>query len=277
MIDLNLICQDLFDGNNYKGMWYGSEIWGKASDFHEHPFFILETIQKVFTGKPLNILETGRASGQSATLLASLAQYTNGSFISFDLFNRSDYYVKNILNKYSVNSNYQFITDSSLNAEKYLNSDHKFQVLFLDSLHSYDQIKNETLLFEKYLDKTSIIFFHDTIWCFDGVMGWLKDYLQDKPVIYAKHQNTHKPQCQYCETFNRTGLLHGRPVMDLVGRPNFQSPYDSLELSPHFNTLNYNFINWSDKSFEQAITESHPYVFTNIEANCGVGCLVINK
>jgi hypothetical protein len=276
MIDINLICQDLYDGNNYQGMWHGSEIWGKASDFHEHPFFIWETIQKIFTNQPLNILETGRASGQSATLFGGIAEYTKGSFISFDLSNRLDDYIKEIYAKYRISSS-QFITDSSLNADKYLDPNKKFQVIFLDSLHSYEQIKQETLLFEKYLDKTSIIFFHDTIWCFDAVMGWLKDYLQDKNVVYAKHKNTHKPQCQYCETFNKPGLLHGRPSIQINGRPNFQSPYDLLELSPYFNNLSYDFIKWSDKSFEQAIQENHPYVFTNIDANCGIGCLVIKK
>lgn len=274
-IDINQICQDLYNGDNYPGIWHGFDWWGKASDFHEHPFFIWETIQSVFPNKPLTICETGRCTGQSTNLFSAIAQKTNGKFISFDISDWNKTHIENINVRYGIDrSHYRYITDSSLNAPLYLDSNTKIDVLFLDSLHSYEQVKQETLTFEKYLSDSYIIFFHDTVWCFDTVMGWIKDYLQDKFVIYAKNRNTHAKQCEYCEKFNAPNLMHGRPIMMPEGRPNFQSPYDKIELSPYYNSINYNFIKWSDISFEDAIRESNSLIFTNIEANCGIGTLV---
>lgn len=279
-MDIKTICDDLYQGVNYPGKWHGYDTWGKFADFHEHSYFIWETIQKLFfkdgqSIKPLNIFETGRCTGQSTNLFSAISQMTEGQFFSFDIADWNRRHILKINEKYGVHSNYQYIVDSSLNAVKYFPQDIKFDIVFLDSLHSYELVKGETLLIEKYLNDNALILFHDTVWCFDSVMGWIKDYLQDKNVVYAKHTDTHKPQCQYCEDFNKPHLPHGRPVMQ-NGRPNFQSPYDLLEQSPHFNILNDSFITWSNKKFED-VCQKYEYVFTNIEAGCGIGALVKNK
>ncbi len=276
---IDKICQDLYDGVNYPGTWHGCDFWGKASDFHEHSFFIWDTIQKVLFKngeRPLNIVETGRCTGQSTVLFSAIAYFSGGYFSSFDISDWNREFILQLNEKYEIKSNYHYVVDSSLKGDIYLNQDYKIDVLFLDSLHTYDLVKNETLLFEKYLSDTSIIFFHDTVWCFDSVMGWIKDYLENKRVIWAKHQDTNKQQCEYCMRLSVPGLDHGRPIM-INGRPNFQSPYDKLEESPYYNNLNDSFINWSNKTFEDCINNNEKMFFTNIEAGCGIGALVINK
>jgi hypothetical protein len=280
MVDIRKICQDLYDGTNYPGMWHGSAEWGKSADFHEHPFFIWEIIQQYLLApnpaKKLNIVETGRCSGQSTVLFSGIAQETGGFFYSFDPADWGHDLISGFNNKYGIQSQYyNYVVDLSFNADKYLSPDFKIDVLFLDSLHTYECVKQETLIFEKYLSDKSIILFHDTVWCFDSVMGWVKDYLSDKDVKYVKHPLTHKPQCQYCETlWGRPNQLHGRPHM-VNNRPDFQG-LPEVQDSPHFEKLQYNFIKWSNEDFNQAL-EKHPMVFTNVENCCGVGALFIDK
>lgn len=270
------ICQDLYDGTNYPGEWHHSEFWGRGADFHEHPFFVWECIQKFLPNRKINIVETGRATGQSTNLFSAIAQETGGYFYSFDPADWNRDYILNINKKYNTEEGcFNYVADSSLNAGNYLPEDFKIDVLFLDSLHTYDLVSKETLLFEKYLSKKAIIFFHDTVWCFDSVMGWVKDYLADKNPLYVKHSNTHRPQCVYCNKWNEAGKMHGRPCMLPHGRPEFQSNFE-VEESPHYNTLNYDFINWADRDFDEAI-QSEKLVFTNIEASCGIGALFINN
>lgn len=272
---IDSICQDLFSGQNYQGMWHGSENWGKSADFHEHPFFVWNSIQKFLPNRKLNIVETGRATGQTTNLFSAISYQTGGHLFSFDPEDWNRNYILKINEKYGTESNYTYVVDSSLNAESYLPSDFKIDVLFLDSLHTYDLVSKETLLFEKYLNDKSIIFFHDTVWCFDAVMGWVKDYLADKNVVYAQHPDTKTPQCEHCEEWGKAGLFHGRSHMLESGRPDFQSEME-IANSPHYGSLNYDFIQWSSKSLEDAL-ETEKLVFTNIEACCGIGALFINK
>lgn len=265
------VCQDLYDGTNYPGDWHGFDFWGKAADFHEHAFFIWETIQKFFD-KPLNIVETGRSTGQSTNLFSAIAHFTKGFFISYEIGN--DWNINHIIKmneKYGVSPDcYNYVIDDSANAVKYFPPDFKIDVLFLDSLHRYGQVKKETLLFENHLADKNIIFWHDTVWCCDSVLGWALEYVANKPVIYCKHRDTHKPQCEWCDRFGKPGMIHGRPKM--VGdRPEFQSNYE-VEDSPYLNKLQYNSIPWSSEPFEEAILK-HKHVFTNIEACCGIGAM----
>ena len=275
-INIDQVCQDLYDGTNFPGVWHGYDWWGKASDFHEHPSLIWNTIQQIFdVSKPLQIVEVGRCSGSSTMLFSTIAQHTGGYFKSFDISDWNRNHIESINQKYGINNKYyNYIVDDSLNAEKHLDPNVKIDILFLDGLHSYEQIKNETLLFSKFLNKTSLVLFHDTVWAFDAVMGWIHDYLANSNVTYCKHTLTSHPQCKYCERFNKPGLMHGRPTMSPNGRPNFQSPYDKIEESPHFNTLTDAFLRWGEVSFEEAIQRKLPLVFTNIEACCGMGMLV---
>lgn len=275
---INKICQDLYDGSNFPGMWHGSIDWGKSADFHEHPFFVWQSIQQFFDKplKPLNIVETGRCSGQSSMLFSAIAQETNGYFYSFDLQDWNRQHIININNKYGIDSKYyNYIVDSSFNAAQYLPSDFKIDVLFLDSLHTYECVKKETLLFETYLSDKAIIFFHDTTWCFDSVFGWILDYLKNKPVSFIRHKDTNKPQCQLCtDLWGTPGKLHGRPQI-VNGRPTFQAEAEVND-SPYYNILNYNNIKWLDENFDQAL-KNNQMIFTNLEASCGIGALFINN
>lgn len=276
MVNINKICQDLYDGVNYPGTWHGSTEWGKSADFHEHPFFVYDMITKFLPNRQLNIVETGRCTGQSTNLFSAIAQESNGYMYSFDPQDWGRNLITGINNKYGISSNYyNYVVDLSFNADKYLPPDFKIDVLFLDSLHTYDCVKQETLLFEKRLKNKSIIFFHDTVWCFDSVMGWIKDYLQDKDVKYIKHPDTHKAQCEHCEkNWGKPNALHGRPHM-IGNRPDFQGTPEVVA-SPHYQKLSYDFIQWNDKPFEQALLEEKLF-FTNIESCCGIGALFINN
>lgn len=275
MESIDKICENLYNGEYFKGPWHGHDQWGKSSDFHEHPFFMWRSIQQFFGEplKPLNIVETGRCSGQSTILLSAIAQQTGGMFYSFD---PQDWNRQHILNTNKqcgvVPGNY--IVDLSFNAPNHLPADFKIDVLFLDSLHTYECVKKETEILDKYLAPKSIIFFHDTTWCFDSVLGWIKDYLADKEVSYVRHPDTSKPQCALCTAlWGQPGQAHGRPQM-IGNRPHFQSHFEVVD-SPHFNTLSYDWIKWSDKSFDEAL-KTEKMVFTNIEASCGIGALFIN-
>lgn len=280
LVDVDRICRDLFDGSNFTGVWHGSAEWGKSADFHEHPEFVWKCIQKYLLEddphKKLNIVETGRSTGQSTALFSGIAQKTNGYLYSFDPQDWNREIIVGLNNKYGVQPQYyNYVVDVSFNANRHIPNDFKIDVLFLDSLHTYDCVKEETLIFEKKLSDKSIVFFHDTVWCFDSVMGWIKDYLSDKEVAYVKHPNTHKPQCENCERlWGKPDAPHGRPHM-IGNRPDFQS-WNEVKSSPYFEKLQYDFIQWADKDFDKALAED-PMVFTNIEACCGIGTLFINK
>jgi hypothetical protein len=276
MIDINKICEDLYNGVNYPGMWHGSEEWGISSDFHEHPFFIWDCIKNFLPDRPIDIIETGRCTGQSTNLFSGIAQKTGGQMYSFDPQDWGRELILNINKKYNITSNYNYIVDLSFNADNHLPLDFKSDIVFLDSLHTYNCVKQETLLFEKRLKDKSIIFFHDTVWCFDSVMGWILEYLENKDVCFAKHQNTHKLQCYNCENlWGKPGLIHGRPHIMTNGRPNFQGESE-VKCSPYYEKLNYNNIKWSNKTFDEAL-KTENLVFTNIESCCGIGALFINK
>lgn len=77
---INKICNDLYDGSNYSGNWHGCDFWGKAADFHEHAKPIWNLIQTIFLQNnlnPINIVETGRCTGQSTILFSAIADYVN--------------------------------------------------------------------------------------------------------------------------------------------------------------------------------------------------------
>ena len=196
-----------------------------------------------------------------------------GNFKSFDIANWNINHINNLNAKYNTKLNHsKYITDNSLNGDKYMNNE-KIDVLFLDSLHTYDLVKNETLLFEKYLNKKNIIIFHDTIWCMDAVLCWCIYFIFNKKIKIVKCNDTHKPQCSYCDRFRDLSKYpHGRPVI-VNDRPEFQSDGE-VNTSPYYNKLKYSDLKYeTNLTFEECI-KNNISCFTNIDAACGVGILV---
>lgn len=135
------------------------------------------------------VLETGTNRGYSTALIAAALKNKNkdGKLITFDtvahdhLFNQKDF------------DNIIFINENSITCK--LDIDIEFDILVLDSDHTYHTIINELIRYEKYLRIGGYILMHDTLY-YDGV-GLAVEQLINNPrfeTITLESPRTHGRQ-----------------------------------------------------------------------------------
>lgn len=117
----------------------------------------------VFNLKGRKVLETGTSRGFSTCHLAAAVIQQGGVVVTIDPFPAPWFLWRDSALAKSITH----IPKSSENAvediERLLGRD-QFDVMFLDSLHSYDHLAKEILLFDKYLRIGGLIVLHDTMY-----------------------------------------------------------------------------------------------------------------
>lgn len=102
--------------------------------------------------KNLRILEFGTFKCSSTMVFLLTCIESGGKITTVDISKNS--FVKEL----EIFKEFEFINIDS----KEFKSDEKFDVIFIDSKHTYKQIKKECEIIEPLLKQDSIIFFHDT-------------------------------------------------------------------------------------------------------------------
>ena len=118
----------------------------------------------LLTLKPKNILIIGNAYGLS-TLFISLS-LKNSKVVALEKYRTNGIsYTKKLLkgmkNKYVIKGSTPEDLEKIIN--KYFNN--KLDMVFVDAVHTNDYQTKEFLIYEKYLSKYSVVFFHDVISC----------------------------------------------------------------------------------------------------------------
>lgn len=128
---------------------------------NDEMFIIYPTL---LTLKPKNILVIGNAYGIS-TLFVSLSLKTS-KVVALDKYRTKGIAItkkllKGIKNKYVIKGSTP--EDLEKIIKKYFNN--KLDMVFVDAVHTNEYQTKEFLIYEKYLSKNSIVFFHDVISC----------------------------------------------------------------------------------------------------------------
>ena len=63
---------------------------------------------------------------------------------------------------------------------------HPIQLLFIDGGHSYEEVKQNTLNWEKFVPKGGVILFHDTDYDEPSVKNWLNDHYEKWEELHGK-------------------------------------------------------------------------------------------
>lgn len=117
----------------------------------------------VFNLRGKKVLETGTSRGFSTCHLAAAVVQQHGTVITVDPFPApwflwQDSALAPIIRHIPKNAE-----DAVIEIEKILDGD-QFDVMFLDSLHSYQHLSKEIQLFDKYLKLGGLIILHDTMY-----------------------------------------------------------------------------------------------------------------
>ena len=133
--------------------------------FHHHYHILYDIAQSYVPDYELNYLEIGCYAGGSACLLL---QRPKTNVISIDLGRPiSKNTVFNNINKLNVHNNsYNYIEGSSFDIETITKldtilKDRKVDILFIDGDHSYDGVKKDFDLYNKYVKEGGYIVFDD--------------------------------------------------------------------------------------------------------------------
>lgn len=118
----------------------------------------------LLTLKPKNILIIGNAYGIS-TLFVSLS-LKNSKVVALEKYRTNGISItkkllKGIKNKYVVKGSTP--EDLEKIIKKYFNN--KLDMVFVDAVHTNEYQTKEFLIYEKYLSRNSVVFFHDIISC----------------------------------------------------------------------------------------------------------------
>jgi predicted O-methyltransferase YrrM len=142
----------------------------QSTDIHEH-LTTLHLLTVEFNLK--NILELGTRSGESTVSLVEAAKKINGTVTSIDINSCPE--TETVIKKLNLENYWSFIKSNDLNVEWNEPIDH----LFIDALHTYDQVTNELKKYEPFVTPGGWITFHDIIYC-PPVLDAINDYIKNR-------------------------------------------------------------------------------------------------
>ena len=146
----------------------------KMNDIHEH----LVTFRMLTTRLNLkNILEIGTRSGESTEVLAECAKELGGKLTSIDIDPCIS--AKERIKSKNLESNWKFIQNNSLDVDWNEPIDH----MFIDGLHTYEQVSKELRKYEPFVTHGGIITLHDIIHD-PPVLDAIEEYIKDKPNLH---------------------------------------------------------------------------------------------
>lgn len=143
-----------------------------------------------YNAHAVNILETGTSRGFSTCHLAAAVKENNGKVVTLDLAPAKhllwqgtdlDEYVIPFFGNSSI---------ASLTKAKDAIGDKQFDVLFLDSLHSYEHLIDEIITFEPLLRVGGLILLHDTL--FYDALAFVVDDLEVDSRFQVTTIETHR-------------------------------------------------------------------------------------
>ncbi|MDA8723841.1 class I SAM-dependent methyltransferase [Alphaproteobacteria bacterium] len=152
-----------------------------------------------------DVIEIGSWQGRSTIFIAAAMKLNpNGQFFAIDHFkgnvgkekayfvNGQDIEKSLIANigRINLEEYVNIINDTSENAIK-SNFTNKIRFLFIDGDHTYQGVKTDIELFEKFLQKGSIVVFDDYSPGFKGVVDAAREFVnRNKGCIYYNYKNT---------------------------------------------------------------------------------------
>jgi predicted O-methyltransferase YrrM len=106
------------------------------------------------------ILEIGVFRGFTSNKLIEASIINKGDYTGIDI---EDHRIEEIKEKFE-NTNSWFIQNNSLIVlESFVKENKKFDFIFIDSFHSYEQVSNEFNFCKSIITKNGLIAFHDSI------------------------------------------------------------------------------------------------------------------
>jgi predicted O-methyltransferase YrrM len=103
-----------------------------------------------------NVLELGVRSGNSTKPLLDALFFTKGKLTSVDIEKNYD-----IVNKFNVYLNWNYVIQDSIFYLKNLSENEFFDLIFIDDWHDGDHLSNEINLLEKHITPSSLVLIHD--------------------------------------------------------------------------------------------------------------------
>jgi len=142
----------------------------KRTDIHEH----LATLNMLTVELKLKtILELGTGTGESTVAFLDAAKKIGGKVYSIDIDPCPEAHVT--VKAHGLEKYWNFIQGSSLNIEWKRPIDH----LFVDTIHTYDQVSKELKKYEPYVRRGGLITLHDII-TWPGVMEAMDAYVKGR-------------------------------------------------------------------------------------------------
>ena len=114
------------------------------------------------------IVELGSYAGKSTSIIAHVVQSYDGKFITVDDFSTEDTREELKRNVERVGGKYELLDMKSDDAVK-LFQDESIEMLFIDTVHTYDAVKKDCDLWIPKVKKGFPIFFHDYCSKYEGV------------------------------------------------------------------------------------------------------------
>ena len=167
--------------------------------------------EKIKDLKNPNILELGVQKGNSTKMFLELCNLNQGHLTSIDIDDYSS--VSNDENWTFINSsddNFEFIEKSIRNK--------KFDVLFIDSYHEPNHVRNVFYYYFYYLKKNAFIFIDDVVW-----LPYVKNSIKDNQFVERINRLTFNKVLEiYNEnlenlTLNISFLGSGLAIMNKIG------------------------------------------------------------
>ena len=140
---------------------------GSRADIEQHLPFLRQVCFDI--GAKL-VLELGVRTGNSTRAFLSALESLNGKLISIDVLDCSDV---------SNSPNWEFHQIDDLNFE----TDDEFDIIFIDTSHTYEQTLAELRKFAPKLKNGGVILLHDTI-TVPSVLQAIQMYLKENPNKY---------------------------------------------------------------------------------------------
>lgn len=146
--------------------------------FNFIPYFY--TLAKTFECP--NILEFGVGPGESTVSFLSAVSENGGKLISIDIRD-----CENIRTQFKHLPFWKFIKMKSDDFD----SNEKYDIILIDTLHTYNQVKKECNLIKKFLKKGTYILFHDIIFKPEINLA-IQEFLQEiKYISYIEFKEHH--------------------------------------------------------------------------------------
>jgi len=150
----------------------------------------------IIYSKSTKVLEIGTSIGLSGLIILDAISKSGGKgkkfFVTVDPNHERQTKAENFFKKAGFDGNFKLVNhpSESLETSKILEKEAPFDVIYIDSLHQYRQIKKELEIYFKMLRKGGLLFCHDSselASSFDksnegGVRRALKEFIDKNPI-----------------------------------------------------------------------------------------------